>query len=386
MRARLLVPRLVAAGLAITIVGGPGAAAAADRSDVPTRPALGRVADDVRRATNAPGAIVAVQRGRRRPLIVARGTRDRRSGTELRRDDAFVTASVSKAFTGALVLALVEQGALRLDDRVVRYVPGWDPRIRIRHLLDHSSGLPSWGNKDDPPDSLFGDLVDADLSRAFTMAESLEPVRVMPLLAPPGKATHYSNANTLLAGLVVERATGLSLAEAFHQNVLDPLDLDTTGYAPQEAPPQPPVPGVLFVGEGDEQVELDTSQYALTSSLTMGGPAIGMVSNAPDLLRFARAFLRGTFPTRPLATRARRIGPGGAGLGIIGFGPAGYCIFDGCRRGVAFRRIGFAGNTEGVAVRVVHDPAADVTALVFANSSQRGKLDPFVDRLLDRYG
>jgi D-alanyl-D-alanine carboxypeptidase len=386
MGVRSLLPRFVAAVLAVSVIAGPAAAAAADRSEVPSPRALGRVADEVRRATNAPGAIVAVQRGRRRPVIVARGTRDRRPGAPLRADDAFVTASVSKAFTGALVLALVEQGALRLDDPVVRYVPGWDPRLRIHHLLDHSSGLPSWGNKDDPPGSEFGALVDADLTRSFTMAESLEPVRLMPLLAPPGKATHYSNANTLLAGLVVEQATGVSLAAAFRQNVLDPLDLEATGYAPQETPPRAPIPGVLFVGEGKKKVELDTSQFALTSSLTLGGPSIGVVSNAPDLLRFAAAFLRGTFPTRPLATRARRIGPGGAGLGIIGFGPAGYCIFDGCPRGVTFRRIGFAGKAQGVAVRVVHDPADDVTALVFANSNQRGQLDPFIDRLLDRYG
>jgi hypothetical protein len=146
------------------------------------------------------------------------------------------------------------------------------------------------------------------------------------------------------------------------------------------------VPGVLTVGEAQDKVELDTGQFPQTSLLTLGGPSIGMVSNAPDLLRLARAFLRGTFPTRPLATRARRIGPGGAGLGIIGFGPKGYCIFDGCPRRVDFARIGFAGNASGVAVRVVHDPGSDVTALIFANSSERGRLDPLVDRLLDRYG
>jgi hypothetical protein len=143
---------------------------------------------------------------------------------------------------------------------------------------------------------------------------------------------------------------------------------------------------VLRVGEGDEQVELDTGQFPQTSLLTLGGPSLAMVSNAPDLLRLAGAFLRGSFPNRRLAERARRIGRGGAGLGVIGFGPGGYCIFDGCPRRTGFRRIGFAGNTAGVAVRVVHDPRSDVTGLVFANSSERGKLDPFVDRLLDRHG
>jgi D-alanyl-D-alanine carboxypeptidase len=299
-------------------------------------------------------------------------------------DDPFVVASVSKAFAGALVLALVEQGALSLSDRVVKYVPGWDPRIKVRHLLDHTSGLPPWGNKDDPPGGLNEQLWSADLYRAFTMAESLEPVRTMPLLFRPGSATHYSNANTILAGMVVEQATGTTFAAAMRQNVLEPLDLDSSAYAPQETPPRPPIPGVTYVGDEEDRVELDTSQYSQTSYLTLRGPSAAMVSDAPDLLALAQAFLRGTFPTRPLAERARRIGSGGGGLGIIGFGPKGYCIFDGCRRGTPFRRIGFAGNMPGTAVRVVHDPRTDATVLVFANSSERGRLDPFVDRLLDR--
>jgi D-alanyl-D-alanine carboxypeptidase len=383
---RLAGSLIVAAALvAAALVAATSGTARADRRAGPSGRVLARVAAEVRRATNAPGAIVALQRGRHRPVIVAAGTRDRRGGGRIRPDDPFVTASVSKAFTGALVLALVEAGRLSLDDPVVGYVPGWDRRITVRHLLDHSSGLPSWGNKDDPPESTHAALVE-DLSRSFTMAESLEPVRAMPLLARPGSATHYSNANTLLAGMVVEQVTGTTLAAAYRRHVLGPLRLRATGYAAQEAPPGPPIPGVLFVGEGDDRVELDTAQFPQTSSLTLGGPSLAMVSNAPDLLRFAQAFLRGSFPSRRLADRARRIGRGGAGLGVIGFGPDGYCIFDGCPRRVVFRRIGFAGNTSGVAVRVVHDPGTDVTALVFANSSERGKLDPFVDRLLDRHG
>lgn len=373
-------PALLILALALVAVPAP---AGADES-APTLRTLRRVADEVRRDTNAPGAIVAVQRGNRRPVIVGRGTRDRRTEAAIEPDDPFVAMSVSKALTAALVLALVEQGALDLSDPVVRYVPGWDRRITIRHLLDHTSGLPSWGNKDDPASSPREALENADLSRAFTMAESLEPVRAMPLLARPGTATHYSNANTLLAGMVVEAVTGTSFAEALRRNVLDPLRLHATAYSPQETPPRPPIPGVVFVGDASERVELDTSQFPQTSSLTLSGPATAVVSTAPDLLRFAQAFLRGPFPTRPLATRARRIGAGGAGLGIIGFGPSGYCIFDGCRRGTEFRRIGFAGNGPGVAVRVVRYPRTDTTVLIFANSSERGKLDPFVDRLLDQ--
>jgi D-alanyl-D-alanine carboxypeptidase len=371
----------------VVIVGvvalGPGAAGASTADGGLTRRQLRAVADDVRTATNAPGAIVAVQRGGRAPVIVTRGTRDRRGGGPIRADDAFVVMSVSKAFTAGVVLALVEAGKLRLDDRVADFVPGWDGRITVRHLLQHTSGLPSWGNKDDPPDSPRAALEETDLNRRFTMAEGIEPVRAMPLLAAPGRKTHYSNANTIVAGLVVEAVTGRPLVEAYHQHVLDPLRLRATGYPPQETPPRAPIPGVLYVDDA-ETVELDTSQYPQDSSSTLGGPAAGMTSSAPDILAFAEVFLRGDFPNRRLGRVAKEINAGGAGLGIIGFTEKGACIFDGCPPGRRFPRRAFAGNGLGTAVRVVHDPRTDTTVLVFANSSERGKLDPFADRLLDR--
>jgi D-alanyl-D-alanine carboxypeptidase len=350
--------------------------------DGPAPRELRAVADDVRAATNAPGAIVAVQRGKHAPVIVARGTRDRRGGGAIETDDPFVAMSVSKAFTAAVVLSLVEQRKLRLDDRVADHVPGWDPRIRVRHLLNHTSGLPSWGNKDDPPDSPRNALETTDLSRRFTMAEGIEPVRSMPLLAAPGRKTHYSNANTILAGLVIEAVTGTPLVDAYHRAVLDPLQLRSTAYPPQETPPRAPIPGVLYVD--DAETELDTGQYPQESSLTLGGPAAAMVSDAPDLLTFAERFLRGDFPNRRLGRAAKEINRGGAGLGVIGFTEKRACIFDGCPPGRRFPRLAFAGNGPGVAVRVVHDPRTDTTVLVFANSSERGKLDPFADRLLDR--
>jgi D-alanyl-D-alanine carboxypeptidase len=367
---------------ALLVSGWSGVAGASDSSRHADRRVLLQVADEVRAATNAPGAIVAVQRGKHPPVIVATGTQDRHGGRPIRADDPFIVMSVSKAFTAAVVLALVQRGDLDLDDHVVRYVPGWDRRITIRQLLNHRSGLPSWGNKDDPPDSPRGKLENADFSRRFTMAESLEPVRAMPLRSTPGTKTHYSNANTLLAGLVIESVTGGSLADAYHRYVLGPLRLRSSAYAAQETPPRQPIPGVLTI-QGT-QTEIDTSQFSQESSLTLGGPSIAMVSDAPDLLHLARAFLRGSFPTRPLAREARRIDTRGAGLGVLGFSPSGYCIFDGCARGTKYPRLGFAGNGAGVAVRVVRDPKRDVTVFVFANSSERGKLDPFVRRVFDR--
>lgn len=340
------------------------------------------IADAARRATNAPGAIVAVQRGRDAPTIVVRGQRSRRDATAIRPDDPFEVASVSKAFTAATALALGHHGRLDLNAPVVRYLIHWrfDRRIRVRQLLNHTSGLPSWGNKDDT-NAAFSNLVQADFARRFTMNQSFAAAAHQPAVRPPGIGTHYSNLNTIALGRIIERVTGAPLAVAYHRYVLGPLHLRATGYPPEEHLRRAPIPGVLWADDA-RTVEVDTSQYAQDSLLTLGGPAAGMVSNAPDLLRFADAFLRGNFPTRALARHARKIGPGGAGLGILGFARHRYCIFDGCPPGSRFIRCGFAGNTNGAGVRVVRDPRLDVTVLVFTNSSERGRLDPFASKLL----
>jgi hypothetical protein len=142
---------------------------------------------------------------------------------------------------------------------------------------------------------------------------------------------------------------------------------------------------VLWLDDA-KTVEIETAQYPMTSLLTLSGPSIGMVSDAPDLLAFADAFLRRGFPDAALARRARRIDRGGAGLGVIGFTSSGYCIFDGCPAHARYPRRGFAGNIDGGAVRVVYDPRPDATVLVFANSSERGALDPFVIRAFRSLG
>ncbi len=372
--------RWIALGAVLVVLVGAvaPAAGASDRSRTPTRAELRRVAVAAMDATRAPGVIVAVQVGSHRPVTVARGSTRRIGGVPMRTDSPFLSASVSKAFTAVALLALVRDHRLRLSDPVVRYVPGWDRRITVRMLLDHSSGLRSWGNKDDP-DSRHDDLRSADFDRVFMPTESLEPVRTAPLLAAPGTATHYSNANTILAGEVVAAVTHSTVGRAIDRYVARPLHLRSTGYAPEDLAPRAPVSGVLWFDDA-QTTEVETALYPLTSLLTLSGPSIGVVSDAPDLLRFARAFLRGSFPTPRLARTANTVGTGGAGLGVIGFTRRGYCIFDGCPRGARFVRRGFAGNMEGSAVRVVHDSRLDATVLVFANSSEGTSLDPLVRR------
>ena len=110
----------------------------------------------------------------------------------------FHVASVTKAFTAAAVLRLAERGMLRLDDSVGVYLPGYPDggRIRLEHLLTHSSGIPDLGSLPE---------WDREERLPHTTAELVEMFKGRPLLFEPGTETRYSNANYNLLALILER-------------------------------------------------------------------------------------------------------------------------------------------------------------------------------------
>ena len=147
-------------------------------------------------------------------------------------ETAFALASISKTYTAANALKLVEDGRLKLGDHAARYLPELklDPRITIRMLLDHTSGL---------PDFFLNATIDAPLQRkpdqAWAMSRTWRYVRK--LLFPPGTRWSYSNTNYLLLGLIEERADGRPLDTQIRARFLDPLGLDQTWTQVAEAPP-----------------------------------------------------------------------------------------------------------------------------------------------------
>jgi D-alanyl-D-alanine carboxypeptidase len=153
-----------------------------------------------------PGAIAIVQRGSKRTVFRA-GVADRSRRTPLRRTDHMRMASTSKAFNGAVVLALVDQGTLSLDDTIAQRLPNlpadWGP-VTLRQLLDHTSGLPDFSATPAYQDTLRSD------SRTLFLPHGslLSFVAADPLQFPPGSQYRYSNSDNIVAALMAEQATG----------------------------------------------------------------------------------------------------------------------------------------------------------------------------------
>lgn len=172
--------------------------------------------------TRLPGAQVAIGRRGSVELSRAYGLADLERGVPLRTDHLFRIASHSKTFTATAVLRLVEQGRLRLEDRLGDLVTELadDPigRAAVRELLEHTSGALR--------DGLDGDFWQE--RRAFPdRDELLAMVRVAPK-SEPGERFTYSNLGYGLLGLVIEAVTGVSYGEAMTALIIEPLGLTHT--------------------------------------------------------------------------------------------------------------------------------------------------------------
>lgn len=140
-------------------------------------------------------------------------------------DTRFRLGSITKQFTSALILQLVEQGKVKLDDSIRKYYPGapesWQP-ITIHHLLSHESGIPSYT---DIP-GFFQKLA----GTARTPLEIIELTRDKPLDFDPGTKYKYDNTGYILLGYVIEQVTGRSYEAQLHSAILDPLGMRETGF------------------------------------------------------------------------------------------------------------------------------------------------------------
>ena len=254
---------------------------------------LARIDVVVREAIAAgelPGAVVLVAHRGRTVFRQAFGLRAVSPVREpMTVDTIFDLASLTKAIaTAPSVMVLVEEGAIRLRDRVARYLPGFDRHgkdaVTIEHLLTHVSGL----RPDLPLEEEFQGTGEA-LRRVFD--ERLE--------APPGEAFIYSDLNFLLLGEIVRRVSGMPLDVFAAERLFNPLGMRDTSFRPgadraaRIAPTEACTPLGWPCG-GPEAVMLRGTVHDPTAR-RMGGVAghAGLFGTADDLARFGALLLAG---------------------------------------------------------------------------------------------
>jgi len=205
----------------------------------------------------------------------ASGTTDLARKKPLQRDHVLRVGSMTKTFTAIVILKLVEEGLLSLDEPIAKWFPELSSaeRITIRHLLNHSSGIPEI-----IPKVMLKSIIPSTYWKPETLTDLItadEPKFI------PGSRFDYSNSNYILLGLIAEELLSKSAAQLLHEQIIDPLDLEHTYFIPYE-----PAPAQLVIGFDRDlasfpwmlQIGTDDTSWA-TSAFTSGA----MASNAEDL-------------------------------------------------------------------------------------------------------
>ncbi|WP_233562482.1 serine hydrolase domain-containing protein [Sorangium cellulosum] len=229
-----------------------------------------------------PGAAAAVSLGACR-WRGASGVADADAKVPMRPDDLFRVGSITKTFMATLALMLRAEGRLSLDDGVSRYVEGVPDgeQISVRQILNHTSGIYDFTQSDE-----FWSAALSDPARAWTPRELIEVAASHPPYFEPGQGFAYSNTNYIIAGLILEAASGEPVGELLRARILEPAGLAHTYLDGAEAA----LPG-LVRGYGIDRGKLvDTTSAADPSA---AGTAGALVSTTDDLTRFYRKVLDG---------------------------------------------------------------------------------------------
>lgn len=199
----------------------------------PSKPAVSPAAPDLDpifaqwNSADTPGCVVGVERAGGDVLIRAYGMADLESGTPNSADTVFEAGSVSKQFTAAAALKLVEAGKLRLDTDVrtiIPELPDYGHVITVDSLLNHTSGLRDWG-------AVVGLAGWPRGSRIFTQNDFLGVVaKQRALNFEPGAESSYTNTGYNLLTEIVRRVSGKSLAEFSQEVFFRPLGMTQTQW------------------------------------------------------------------------------------------------------------------------------------------------------------
>ncbi len=225
-----------------------------------------------------PGVAVLVARDGRIVFRACFGFADIGRGIPVTVDTKFRIGSVTKQFTAAAILRLVEDKKLSLTDTVEKFFPGFPrgEKITIHHLLTHTSGIPNFTKRPD-----FRSRV----SRFIAPAELIALFGEGPPDFPPGAGSRYSNSGYFLLGEIVKKISGKSLESSMRETFFEPLAMLDTGFIDSAMPP-----AGLAVGYSGAYKR---PNLALHWDVSWNGGAGGLYSTVGDLYRWSEALFSG---------------------------------------------------------------------------------------------
>ncbi|MCX6592042.1 MAG: serine hydrolase [Acidobacteria bacterium] len=253
-------------------------------------------------------------------------------------DTKFRIGSITKQFTAVAILQFVEQGKLKLDDPISKHyaAPATWEKITIHHLLNHTSGIPSYTG-------LPGFMAKRSVEK-MTPVEIVKLSQDMPLEFEPGASYKYNNTGYVLLGHLVEKISGTSYGAYMAATFFGPLGLKDTGYDSSTKILKHRASG--YSPNGDNAAYLDMSLPHAAGSL---------YSTVDDLLKWDLALHGGKLLSAESYKLMTTPGKGEYGYGLV-------------MREVAGRpSIAHGGGINGFNTNLIHFPAQRVVGIALAN-------------------
>ncbi len=312
-----------------------------------------------------PGMIVSVTCGDKIIYEKAKGLANVETKELMDETMRFRIGSVTKTFTTTVLLQLVDEGKVKLDDPIDKFFPQLPDakKITVRMLGDMSSGLKN-----------YSELHEFDDSMKTFPKKKWKPEELVTLSIgakadfEPGKGWHYSNTNTVLIGMIIEKITGSSLEEEIRRRIIDKLNLKETEFAID-----PEITGNYPRGYNEEDTALT---YPLTDMTTTYDPSWGwaagaMISSVKDLKVYLKALAEGKLVSTESQAERFKWALNKEGL-KYGFG-----IFM-----VGNDYLGHNGSYPGFHNVSVYSPKSNCTIIIFYNTQSNRDPDDFLKRLL----
>ncbi len=292
----------------------------------------------------------------------ARGLADRNHDVPNRMQTKFNLGSMNKMFTAVVTARLVELGVLAFEDPVSRWLlgEGWTKadlsKVRVEHLLSHTSGLGSY----------FNDTWERSARQLYRKVADWKPLVAEETLAfEPGTRSSYSNTGMLLAGAVLEKASGRDYFDLVRQELYGPAAMKDTDCYDIDF-----VVKDLAIGYSSERSPAGQRWRANTfEHVIRGGPAGGGYATAADLLAFAEALRSGRLLKPETLERLWSPKPASPRYGY-GFG---------LDNGPAGRIVGHGGGFSGISSNL--DIFRDTGFVAVVLSNQDGGSDPVTQRI-----
>lgn len=297
------------------------------------------------------GATVAIRYGDDMLFARGYGMADLEQHVPVTTSTVFKIGSVTKQFTAAMILMLVEEGEIDLQDELGEFLPTFPTNgetVTVHQLLNHTSGIPSYTGQE----GFWSRVAPLELSDEDVVGT----VRGMPFDFPAGTEYRYNNTAYFMLGMIIEAVTGRTFREELRDRLLDPLGLEDTYYC-EDATIIPHRARGYDVGE--EGVRNTTF-----ISMETPGAAGAMCATALDLIRWNQALHGGEVlgdASYELMTTA----------GVL---PSGEALSYGYGLGISersgHRLISHGGGINGFNTMLAFYPDDDLTVAVIVNTRE----------------